>query len=80
MDGKIAHSAAAPSAGHPKNPFTDADLVAKLTENVAPFAGAMHMEKLIALLFSIEQATSVRELTALLALDRASGIDMTITE
>jgi 2-methylcitrate dehydratase len=79
-DGEIAHGAAAPSPGHPKNPFTDADLVAKLTENVAPFAGAMHMEKLIALLFSIEQATSVRELTALLALDRASGIDMTITE
>jgi len=53
------HGSAAPSPGHPKNPFTDADLAAKLAENVESFAGAAHSGKLIALLFSIEQATSV---------------------
>jgi len=79
-DGEIVHGAAAPSPGHPKNPFTDADLAAKLTENVEPFAGAAHTGKLVALLFSIEQARSVRALTALLALDGASGIDSAIAE
>ena len=79
-DGKIVHGAAAPSPGHPKNPFTDAGLAAKLAENVEPFAGAAHTGKLVALLFSIELARSVRELTALLALDGASGIDSAIAE
>jgi 2-methylcitrate dehydratase len=79
-DGEVVHGSAAPSPGHPKNPFTDADLAAKLTENVERFAGAAHTGKLEALLFSIEQAMSVRELTALLALDGASGIDSAIAE
>src|SRR5205807_6248794 len=79
-DGEIVHGAAEPSPGHPKNPFTDADLAAKLTENVEPFAGAAHVGKLVAILFSIEQARSVRELTALLALDRASSVDAAIAQ
>jgi 2-methylcitrate dehydratase len=79
-EGEIAHGAAAPSPGHPRNPFTDAGLAAKLTENVEPFAGAAHTGKLAALLFSIEQARSARELTALLAFDGASGIDSAIAE
>ena len=79
-DGEIVHGVAAPSPGHPKNPFTDADLAAKLAENTAPFAGAQHTEKLMQLLFSIEHSKSVRELTALLALDKNSGIDSTMAE
>jgi 2-methylcitrate dehydratase len=77
MDGSVVHGAAAPSPGHPKNPFTDEDLAEKLRENVAPFAGAERTDKLARHLFSIEQAKSVREMTALLALDDRSGIDST---
>jgi len=71
-DGKVVHGAAAPSPGHPKNPFTDADLAAKLSENVEPFAGAERTKKLAQLMFSIEKIKNVRELTALLALDNAA--------
>ena len=76
-DGETVHGAAAPSPGHPKNPFTDADLAAKLRENVEPFAGAQNTEKLLQLLFAIEGTKSVRELTALLALNEDAGIDRT---
>jgi 2-methylcitrate dehydratase len=71
-DGKVVHGAAAPSPGHPKNPVTDADLAAKLNENVEPFAGAEHTKKLVRLLSSIEQIRNVRELTALLALSNTA--------
>ncbi len=74
-DGEVLHGAPMPSPGHPKNPFSDADLAAKLSENVEPFAGAAQTEKLRQLLFSFERAGSVRELTALLALDKSVGID-----
>jgi 2-methylcitrate dehydratase len=74
-DGRIVHGAAEPPPGHPRNPFSDADLTAKLRENVEPFAGAAHVEKLARCLFSIEHAESVRELTALLALDSLGDID-----
>jgi len=80
VDGRIAHGAAAPSPGHPKNPFTDEDLAAKLAENVGRFAGGGHAERLTQLLFSVEEIKSVRELTALLALDESSGIDSLVAE
>jgi 2-methylcitrate dehydratase len=73
-DGTVVHGAAAPSPGHPKNPFTDADLTAKLRENVEPFAGPEHTARLVKLLFAVE-STGVRELTALLALDERAIID-----
>ena len=79
-DGRIVHGAAAPPPGHPKNPFTDADLAAKLSENVGPFAGAEHTQKLVQHLFSIERTKNVRELTALLALDKNAAIDAAIAE
>jgi 2-methylcitrate dehydratase len=74
-DGEIVHGTAAPSPGHPKNPFSDADLAAKFAENVGPFAGAAQAEALKERLFSIERTKSVRDLTTLLALDNAAGID-----
>ena len=80
IDGRIVHGAAAPPPGHPKNPFTDADLAAKLSENVEPFAGAEHTKKLVQRLFSIEQAKNVRELTALLAFDKSAAIDAAVAE
>jgi 2-methylcitrate dehydratase len=74
-DGRIAHGAAEPPPGHPRNPFSDADLTAKLRENVEPFAGVAHAEKLAKCLFSMQHVRSVRELTALLALDGDGRID-----
>src|SRR5919201_308598 len=38
-DGTVVHGEARPFPGHHKNPFSDADLNAKLRENVAPIAG-----------------------------------------
>jgi 2-methylcitrate dehydratase len=68
-DGKVAHGEAKPSPGHPRNPFSDADLADKLRENAEAFAGAERTRALTAQLFAVEQMKSVRELTALLALD-----------
>ena len=63
-DGRIVHGAAAPPPGHPKNPFTDADLAAKLSENVEPLAGGTH-EKTGAVPVLVERAKECPELTAL---------------
>src|SRR5436190_6625089 len=67
--GTVGDGAAAPAPGHPKNPFTDADVTAKLRENFEPFAGSEQTQRLVQPLFAVE-STSVRELTALLALDQ----------
>jgi 2-methylcitrate dehydratase len=67
-DGKVVHGEARPAPGHPKNPFSDADLAAKLRENGEAVAGTQRTRELATLLFAVEQMKSVRELTALLAL------------
>jgi 2-methylcitrate dehydratase len=69
IDGSVLHGAAAPAPGHPKNPFTDGDLAEKLRENCEPFADAEQTKELERLLFTVENLTSVRELTAVLALN-----------
>ena len=51
------------------------DLAQKLRENAEPLADRERTEKLARHLFTIEQAKSVRELTAVLALDASAGID-----
>jgi 2-methylcitrate dehydratase len=79
-DGRIAHGEAAPSPGHPRVPFTDADLAAKLRENVESIAGAEATTGLMQLLFKVEQIKTVRDLTARLALDESSGVDSASSE
>ena len=74
-DGRVVYGAAAPPPGHPKNPFTDADFAAKVSENVETVAGAERTKKLVEYLFSIERSGNVRELTALLALGKELVID-----
>ena len=64
-----------PRPGIPENPFSDADLADKLRENAEAFAGAERTGELTARLFAVEQMNSVRELTALLALDE-SGLTL----
>jgi len=79
-DGTVVHGEAKPFPGHPKNPFSDEDLAAKLKENMEPFAGPERTAKLSRCLASIETLKSVRDLTALLALDETSGVDSAKTE
>jgi 2-methylcitrate dehydratase len=69
MDGRVVHGKAAPFPGHPKNPFSDADLDGKLRENVEPVAGPARTAELASTLRAIEGLRSVRQLTALLVLE-----------
>jgi 2-methylcitrate dehydratase len=74
-DGAVIRGEAAPFPGHPKSPYSDDDLAAKLRENMTPFSGQPACEKLIAFLASIERSSNVREFTGLLALDIGRTID-----
>lgn len=72
-NGQIISGAAKPFPGHPKNPFSDADLEAKLRENAEPLAGAERVSRLTEALFTLDALKDTRELTALLAFDAALG-------
>jgi 2-methylcitrate dehydratase len=74
-DGGLVRGDAAPFPGHPKRPYSDDDLAEKLRENMTPFAGKPACEKLVAFLASVEHTASVRDMTALLALDISKNID-----
>jgi 2-methylcitrate dehydratase len=69
VDGTVVHGEARPFPGHPKNPFSDADLDGKLRENVEPVAGTERTAKLAALLRSFEGVANVRRLTELLVFE-----------
>jgi 2-methylcitrate dehydratase len=74
-DGALVHGDARPFPGHHRNPFSDADLNAKLRENVAPLAGAQRAARLTELLWSLDKVRSTRELTKLLAFGGKIDID-----
>ncbi len=74
-DGRVIHGDAKPFPGHPTNPFSDDDLAGKLKENMEPFAGPERTARLARCLGTVETLESLRELTALLALPDASGVD-----
>jgi len=74
-DGKVVHGAARPFPGHHKNPFSDADLNAKLRENVAPIAGEQRAARLAEVLWAADKLKSTRELTKLLAFSGKVDID-----
>ncbi|MEJ1158998.1 MmgE/PrpD family protein [Prosthecomicrobium sp. N25] len=71
VDGVVHHGAAKPFPGHPKAPFSEADLEEKLHANAAPYAGRAVTETLARVLFSIEEAESVKALTSLMAFDES---------
>jgi 2-methylcitrate dehydratase len=79
-DGKVEHGDAAPFPGHPKNPYSDADLTEKLRENMRPFAGSPATEKLVAFLAAMNPKVGVRDLTALLAFDVGARINRAAAE
>jgi 2-methylcitrate dehydratase len=66
-DGTVVRGDARPFPGHHKNPFSDADLNAKLRECVEPVAGAKRAGQLGSLLWSLDKVRNTRELTKLLA-------------
>jgi 2-methylcitrate dehydratase len=76
VDGTVVHGEAKPFPGHPKNPFSDDDLAAKLEENMAPFAGSEQTAELRRFLDAIEMRR-VRDLAGLLALPDGSMVDAT---
>ncbi len=67
-DGAHSVAEAAPAPGHPRHPFSDAELGAKLRENAATLYGAEQTERIAATLWSLESLADVRELTALFQL------------
>jgi len=69
-DGTVVQGDARPFPGHHKNPFTDADLNAKLRECVEPIAGTQRAARLASLLWSLDQVKNTRELTRLLAFSK----------
>jgi 2-methylcitrate dehydratase len=74
-DGTVVNGDARPFPGHHKNPFSDADLNAKLRENVEPIAGAQRASKLIEFLWSLDKIRNTRELTKLLAFGGKIDVD-----
>src|SRR5258706_9330353 len=68
--GLVERGDARPFPGHHKNPFSDADLNAKLRECVEPVAGAQRAGRLASLLWSLDKVRNTRELTKLLAFGR----------
>ncbi len=71
QDGSVVHGKALPFPGHPKAPFTDADIAQKVTANALPFAGQAVTDQIIAALGRFEQIANVREFTEILAFDWA---------
>jgi 2-methylcitrate dehydratase len=76
LDGAVHTGDAKPFPGHPRAPFSEADLTEKLRVNAEPFAGPDATRRITEALFAIDRAATVGEFTAHLAFDRiaSSGI------
>lgn len=74
------HGEATPFPGHPKNPYSDADLAEKLRENMRPFAGAAVTERLVAFLQSLDGGSAVRLLAELLVYESDAVINEAAAE
>lgn len=68
-DGTVVHGEAKPFPGHPRAPFSDADIAQKVTVNALPFAGQEATDRIIATLNKFEELGSIRDFTAMLAFD-----------
>src|SRR5258706_7880433 len=76
LDGQVIHGAARPFPGHPDNPFSDSDLLAKLSENAAPLIGKSHAQRLGEALLSLERMPDLTGLIDLLAFDASAQVDV----
>ena len=68
-DGTVAKGEALPFPGHPKAPFTDAEIAEKVAVNALPFAGKEVTDQIIIALATFETLGSVREFTNILTFD-----------
>jgi 2-methylcitrate dehydratase len=68
-DGTVVDGKALPFPGHPKAPFTDAEIAEKVAANALPFAGKEVTDKIIAALARFETLANVREFTEILTFD-----------
>lgn len=75
-DGTVVHGEARPFPGHPKAPFTDAEIEEKLRFNAEQFAGTAATDAIVALLARAETIGNVGELTALLTFDCSANVSM----
>lgn len=72
-DGTVSQGRAQPFPGHPKAPFTDAEIAQKVTANALPFAGQEVTDRIIAGLAGFERLSNVRDFTEILAFDWAKS-------
>jgi 2-methylcitrate dehydratase len=68
-EGEIVHGAAKPFPGHPKAPFSDAEIEQKLRVNAEPFAGKALTDKIMEALNSFQRLDHIGAFTSLLAFD-----------
>jgi 2-methylcitrate dehydratase len=68
-DGTVVEGEAKPFPGHPKAPFSDADIAQKVTQNALPFAGPETTNRIIDALVNFERFGNVKEFTQILAFD-----------
>ena len=73
VDGKVVHGAAKPFPGHPRAPFSDADLEQKVRANAAPFMDAALVDRIVAALAAFERVDRVSTFTSLLAFDSTAA-------
>jgi 2-methylcitrate dehydratase len=69
----VSQGRAQPFPGHPKAPFTDAEIAQKVTANALPFAGQEVTDRIIAGLAGFERLGNVRDFTEILAFDWAKS-------
>lgn len=66
-DGSVVHGAALPFPGHPKAPFTDAEIAEKVAVNATQFAGQAVTDRIVTKLGQFDKLANVREFTEILA-------------
>lgn len=72
-DGRVKHGRALPPPGHPSQPFTEADVIAKLEENAGDVLGRQGIARLVSAVRAIENAGRVDDMVQSLALEGKEG-------
>jgi 2-methylcitrate dehydratase len=73
VDGTVVHGAAKPFPGHPKAPFSDAQLEQKVRSNAEPVAGKAVTDQIVEALGTMERIDNMATFTSLLAFDSAAA-------
>lgn len=69
VDGRVVKGDATPAPGHPKNPFSDDEMIQKLRDNVEPLLGRAGVDRLVAAVDGLERAPDLGTLVACLAIE-----------